>query len=81
MPEFQNLREGPVLSLRKSGDCMTGMSRSWLGEDIRINPAMKSLKMLSNNRRIQSVMEESGGFDRLNGKSQLRSVPSCRSGG
>jgi hypothetical protein len=56
MTESQNLKERTVLSLRKSGDGMTGMPKSWLGEDIRIDSAMKSLKMLSKNRRIQSVI-------------------------
>jgi hypothetical protein len=44
------------------------------GEDTRIDPAMKSLKMLSNNGRIQSVMEESGAFDRSFGKSRIISI-------
>jgi hypothetical protein len=51
------------LHIGKSGDCMTGMSRSWPGEDTRMDPALKSLKMFSNNGRIQSIMKESGGFE------------------
>ncbi len=39
-----------------------------------MDPAMKSLKMFSKNGRIQSVMKESGGFDRLNGKSRFLSI-------
>jgi hypothetical protein len=40
--------------------------------DTRIDPAMKSLKMLSTNGRIQFVMEELGGFDRSYGKSRFK---------
>jgi len=37
----------------------------------RIGPGLEFLKMLSNNRRIQTGMEESDGCNRQNGESRL----------
>jgi hypothetical protein len=52
---------------------MGEMSISWPVEAKRIGPGLEFLKMLPNNRRIQSGEEESDGFDRSYGKSRLTS--------
>ena len=51
---------------------MAEMSISWPVETKRIGPGLEFLKMLPNNRRIQSGEEESDGLDRSYGKSRLK---------